>query len=96
MGTHTHDATAYAHLLPNSTGFVAELGMTGRLGFSGYGFDPVHFIHAYRGERVDDLPPFELATGPLTLGAAVFTIKNGLTTSVQRLLTTDLPSHQFA
>ncbi|MGH3788956.1 MAG: YmdB family metallophosphoesterase [Pseudonocardiaceae bacterium] len=38
LGTHTHDPTLRAHLLPGGTAFVTEVGMTGRLGFTGGGF----------------------------------------------------------
>lgn len=85
VGTHTHDGTIRAHLLPGGTGFVAELGMAGRLGFSGFGFDPIHFVKEFRGEDTSSLPPFQLATGDFTLGAAIFDIADGLTTSVIRI-----------
>lgn len=86
VGTHTHDATLRGHILPGGTGFVSELGMTGRLGFTGGGFDPVHFATAFRGEPIDDLPPYALATGDLVLGAVVLEItEDGRTTSIERL-----------
>jgi 2',3'-cyclic-nucleotide 2'-phosphodiesterase len=86
VGTHTHDATLRGHLLPGGTGYVAELGMTGRLGFTGGGFDPVQFATRFRGEPVDDLPPFDLATGELVLGAVLLEIDpDGATTAVTRI-----------
>lgn len=86
VGTHTHDPTARGHVLPGGTGYVTELGMTGRLGFTGGGFDPVHFAYAFRGEDVSVLPPYELATGPLVLGAIVLEVsETGRTTSITRL-----------
>ncbi|MHA6801198.1 YmdB family metallophosphoesterase [Bounagaea algeriensis] len=74
LGTHTHDPTLRGHVLPAGTGYVAEVGMTGRLGFTGGGFDPVHFAAALRGEDVTRLPAYELATGPLALGAVLVTL----------------------
>lgn len=85
VGTHTHDATHHAHVLPGGTGFVAELGMAGRLGFSGYGFDPAHMVAAFRGEDTASLPAFQLASGEFTLGAAIFDIDNGRTVCASRV-----------
>jgi hypothetical protein len=47
--------------------------MTGRLGFTGGGFDPIHFAAMLRGEDFTVLPPYKLATGPLVLGAVLLT-----------------------
>lgn len=86
LGTHTHDPTLRGHVLPAGTGYVTELGMTGRLGYTGGGFDPIHFAARLRGEDVTTLPPYQLATGALVLGAAVVTIEeNGLTESITRI-----------
>lgn len=86
VGTHTHDATFRGHVLPGGTGYVTELGMTGRLGFTGGGFDPIHFATQFRGEPIDDLPPFDLATGELTLGAVLLDIdSSGATTAITRV-----------
>jgi 2',3'-cyclic-nucleotide 2'-phosphodiesterase len=86
VGTHTHDPTIRGHILPRGTGYVTELGMTGRLGFTGGGFDPAHFAHRLRGESTDQLQPFEMATGPMTLGAVLIKIDpSGLTTAVTRV-----------
>lgn len=81
VGTHTHDPALRGHVLPGGTGFVSELGMTGRLGFTGGGFDPIHFSTAFRGEPIDDLPAYELADGDLVLGAVVLDIAADATTS---------------
>ncbi len=86
VGTHTHDPTLRGHILPKGTGYVTELGMTGRLGFTGGGFDPVHFAHEFRNEGTSELPPYELATGRLTLGAVVLSVSAaGKTTHIERL-----------
>jgi calcineurin-like phosphoesterase len=73
VGTHTHDPTLRGHILPGGTGYVTEVGMTGRLGFTGGGFDPIHFAAMLRGEDFTVLPPYKLATGPLVLGAVLLT-----------------------
>ncbi|MFF5985866.1 YmdB family metallophosphoesterase [Prauserella flavalba] len=86
VGTHTHDATLRGHILPDGTGYVAELGMTGPLGFTGGGFDPVHFVAKLRGEDFTKLPPYELATGPLALGAVALEIDDhGSVTKITRV-----------
>jgi calcineurin-like phosphoesterase len=61
------------HILPRGTGYVTELGMTGRLGFTGGGFDPAYFAADLRGEDLSVLPPFELASGEMTVGAVLIT-----------------------
>ncbi|MFD1523071.1 YmdB family metallophosphoesterase [Pseudonocardia yunnanensis] len=86
VGTHTHDPTLRGHVLPRGTGFVTELGMTGRLGFTGGGFDPAHFAAKLRGEDISALPPYELATGPLALGAvAIHLDAAGYTRTITRI-----------
>lgn len=86
LGTHTHDPTLRGHILPGGTGYVTEVGMTGRLGFTGGGFNPAHFAAALRGEDITALPPYELATGPLALGAVVVTLDgHGGTHTVERV-----------
>lgn len=86
VGTHTHDPTLRGHVLPSGTGYVTELGMTGRLGFTGGGFDPIHFAQALRGEDITQLPPYELATGPLVLGAVVIEVaSDGTTSTINRI-----------
>lgn len=86
VGTHTHDPTLRGHVLPSGTGFVTELGMTGRLGFTGGGFDPTHFAARLRGDDISLLPPYQLATGPLTLGAVAIDLNtNGTTRTITRI-----------
>jgi hypothetical protein len=85
-GTHTHDPTLRGHILPAGTGYITELGMTGRLGFTGGGFDPQHFAARLRGDDFTALPPYQLATGELTLGAVTIQIDaTGSTTSISRV-----------
>jgi 2',3'-cyclic-nucleotide 2'-phosphodiesterase len=86
VGTHTHDATLRGHILPKGTGYVTELGMTGRLGFTGGGFDPIHFAARLRGDDITALPPYQLATGPLSLGAVMIRINaTGATETITRV-----------
>ncbi|WP_222131439.1 YmdB family metallophosphoesterase [Pseudonocardia sp. C8] len=86
VGTHTHDPTLRGHLLPAGTAYVAELGMTGPLGFTGGGFDPAHFAARLRGEDHTALPPYELATGPMSLGAVRVDIgADGSATAIDRI-----------
>ncbi len=73
LGTHTHDPTCARphparrrHRLRHRT-----LGMTGRLGHTDGGFDPMHFVAKLRGEDHTALPAYTLAEGPLALGAVV-------------------------
>jgi metallophosphoesterase (TIGR00282 family) len=73
VGTHTHDPSLRGHILPHGTGYITEVGMTGRLGFTGGGFNPAHFAASLRGEDLSALPPFELASGPMTAGAVLIT-----------------------
>ncbi|MCI0821762.1 MAG: YmdB family metallophosphoesterase, partial [Chloroflexi bacterium] len=85
VGTHTHVATADARILPQGTGFVTDLGMTG----------PVNSII---GSRVEDvLTRFLTAmprrlnvadgAGPLQFNAVVIDIDDltGLATDIQRV-----------
>ncbi|OLT47576.1 hypothetical protein BJF85_15525 [Saccharomonospora sp. CUA-673] len=86
VGTHTHDPTLRGHLLPAGTAYIAELGMTGHLGFTGGGFDPMHFAARLRGEDHMRLPAYELADGPLTLGAVRIEIaSDGTATAIERI-----------
>lgn len=85
LGTHTHDPTLRCHLLPGGTAFVAEVGMTGRLGFTGGGFDPAHFAASIQREDLDPLPQYEIAKGPMVLGAVLVCIEDGAAVSVERI-----------
>jgi calcineurin-like phosphoesterase len=86
VAAHTHDPTLRGHVLPRGTGYVTKVGMTGRLGFTGGGFDPAHFAALLRGEHIAALPPYELASGPMALGAVMVTLDNdGTTGTIERI-----------
>jgi hypothetical protein len=58
--------------------------MTGPSGNPG-GFPLTHFATKVRGEAFGSLPPFELATGPMTLGAVWLRIERGKTLEIERI-----------
>ncbi|MCI8554797.1 MAG: YmdB family metallophosphoesterase [Clostridiales bacterium] len=82
-GTHTHVQTADEQVLPNGTGFLTDVGMTG----------PVHSVLGIRPELAvakmkDRLPVrFLNASGPCMMNAVLFTLDDttGKTTAVERL-----------
>lgn len=81
-GTHTHVPTADAQILPNGTGYVTDLGMTGPQ-YSVLGIRPELSIAKFRG----DLPQkYQWANGPTKLEAVLFTIDaaTGRCKSVER------------
>ena len=82
-GTHTHVPTADAQVLPEGTGYVTDLGMTGPK-HSVLGIKPSLSIAKFRG----DLPErYRWAEGPTKLEAVLFTIdtESGLCRKVERV-----------
>lgn len=69
-GTHTHVPTADDMILPDGTGFVTDLGMTGPR-FSVLGMKPEQSVAVFRGGLNSR---FETAPGPCKLEAVAFTI----------------------
>ena len=69
-GTHTHVQTSDACVLPNGTGYITDLGMTGAVQ-SVLGIDPQQSIGKFMGD-----PPrrYEAAKGPTKLEGCVFTV----------------------
>lgn len=69
-GTHTHVQTSDACVLPNGTGFITDIGMTGPA-LSVLGIDPQQSIGKFLGE-----PPrrYESAEGSGKMECAVFTL----------------------
>lgn len=71
FGTHTHVPTADAAVLPNGTGYVTDLGMTGpRDGVLGVRTE--QSIALFRGELTSRYAPEE---GPCMLHAVLFTVR---------------------
>ena len=69
-GTHTHIPTADLRILPQGTGYVTDLGMTGPKN-SALGIDPAQSIALFRGELTSR---FKAAPGPCWLCGAIFTL----------------------
>ena len=69
-GTHTHVQTSDACVLPNGTGYITDLGMTGAV-HSVLGIDPQQSIGKFMGD-----PPrrYESAKGPAKLEGCLFTV----------------------
>lgn len=69
-GTHTHVPTADAQVLPNGTGYVTDLGMTGPVN-SVLGIRPELSIAKFRGDLTSR---YQWANGPTKMEAVLFTI----------------------
>ena len=83
-GTHTHVQTSDAEVLPEGTGYLTDLGMTGPA-ISVLGVKPEQSIALFRGELKSRYEP---AGGPCRLCGAVFTIdaKTRRCTGVERVM----------
>ncbi len=83
FGTHTHVQTADEQILPNGTGFITDVGMTGPK-LSVLGVDPQGSITRIRNK----MPArFTVAEGPCQMDAVLFTLDDatGKTIDVQRI-----------
>lgn len=82
-GTHTHVPTADERVLPQGTGYITDLGMTGPMD-SVIGIRPEQSIALFRGDQTSR---FEAAPGSCRLDAAVFTIDtaSGLCRHIERV-----------
>ena len=83
LGTHTHVQTADEQILPQGTGYMTDVGMTGPL-HSVIGMKPHLVIQKF----LTQLPRrFEVATGPSVLSAAVLELDQvtGKTNHISRL-----------
>ena len=80
FGTHTHVQTSDACILPNGTGYITDLGMTGPK-YSVLGVKSDIIINRLRD---NDMSKFELASGPCILNGCIFEIdeKTGKTNSI--------------
>ena len=81
FGTHTHVQTADAQILPNGTGYITDLGMTG-VKNSILGVKSEIIINRLKN---NDMSRFEQASGNCMLNGCIFDIdeKTGLTKSVK-------------
>ena len=91
-GTHTHVPTADAQVLPNGTGYVTDLGMTGPK-YSVLGIRPDLSIQKFRGDLTDR---YKWAGGPTKMEAVLFTIdtNTGLCEKAERVDLSDENSAQ--
>ena len=82
-GTHTHVPTADAQVLPNGTGYVTDLGMTGPM-HSVLGIRPELSIAKFRGDLTQR---YQWANGPTKIEAVLFTIdsETGLCRKAERV-----------
>ncbi|MBR5529654.1 MAG: YmdB family metallophosphoesterase [Oscillospiraceae bacterium] len=82
-GTHTHVPTADAQVLPNGTGYVTDLGMTGPK-HSVLGIRPDLSIAKFRGDLTER---YRWADGPTKMEAVLFTIdtETGLCKKAERV-----------
>ncbi len=82
-GTHTHVPTADMQVLPNGTGYVTDLGMTGPKN-SILGIRPSLSIAKFRGDLTSR---YQWADGPTKMEAVLFTIDSstGLCKTVERV-----------
>lgn len=83
FGTHTHVQTADEQILPNGTGYITDLGMTGTIQ-SVLGVKPEIIIQKFR----SNMPArFDFASGPSRLDGCLFDIedKSGRTERVERI-----------
>ena len=90
-GTHTHVPTADAQVLPNGTGYVTDLGMTGPR-HSVLGIRPDLSIAKFRGDLTSR---YQWAEGPTKLEAVLFTIdsQTGLCLKAERVDVYEDPAH---
>ena len=82
-GTHTHVPTADTQILPQGTGYVTDLGMTGPK-ISILGIQPRQSIANFRGDLTER---YRWADGPTKLEGVLFTVSTdtGLCRSVERV-----------
>jgi len=84
FGTHTHIQTADEQILPNGTGYITDIGMTG-VKHSVLGVDKEIIISRLK----DKLPiKFKNAVGDVELNGCIFTVdkNSGLTTQIERVI----------
>jgi metallophosphoesterase (TIGR00282 family) len=83
LGTHTHVATLDTRILPHGTAYVTDVGMTGPSGGM-QGYDPALFANMMR-LRLPSDDPYQLASGPVELGAVLVEFEGRHTTRIERI-----------
>lgn len=82
LGTHTHVTTADERILPQGTGYITDVGMTGPID-SVLGIRPDLILKKFLTRRP---VRFELASGPIELNGVILDInEDGLTASIKRI-----------
>ncbi|HEY8463509.1 MAG TPA: TIGR00282 family metallophosphoesterase [Bacillota bacterium] len=82
LGTHTHIATADERILPQGTGYITDVGMTGPTN-SVLGIKPELVLQKFLTKRP---VRFEVAGGPIELNAVLIEADEyGLTTAIRRI-----------
>lgn len=82
LGTHTHIPTADERILPEGTGYITDVGMTGPLN-SVLGIDPKIVVTKFLTKRPIR---FEVASGPIKLDGVILEVNEyGLATSIKRI-----------
>jgi metallophosphoesterase (TIGR00282 family) len=84
LGTHTHEPTCDLHVLPGGTAVVTDVGMTGPTG-GVQGIERAHMAAHARGDACAGLPAFQLASGPIVLGAVLLDVVKGRTQAIRRI-----------
>jgi metallophosphoesterase (TIGR00282 family) len=85
LGTHSHEPTLPLHILPQGTGFVTDVGMTGPL-HGVQGFDHRRFVAGLKLDGRYLAPPLPTpGAGPIAFGAVVLEIAGGRTTRMERV-----------
>jgi metallophosphoesterase (TIGR00282 family) len=85
LGTHSHEPTLPLRILPQGTGFVTDVGMTGPM-HGVQGFDHRRFVAGLKLDGRYLAPPLPTpAAGPIALGAVVLEIVGGKTTRIERV-----------
>lgn len=82
-GTHTHVQTADEIIMPNGTGFITDIGMTGSC-LSSLGCDVKNSIKMY----LNDVPPKDIMSkNEIMINGCLFDIDNttGKTTQIKRI-----------
>ena len=83
LGTHTHIPTADERILPNGTGYITDIGMTGSLN-SILGAKKENIIQRYL-TQIQILPIEPEKEGPAVLNAIYLEINNNKTVKIKRI-----------